>query len=156
MIDLSSFVFDEQYKAEVQAAGDLLWLVKEFQRLRKIKDSLEEQLTEINKAYDFIRVDVIPTKLDDAGVSNATFPGIGRLQVTADAHVSIVAGRKEDAYGWLEDRGLGDLIQPYIQPSTLKASIIKIYREGEFDSDFETLFNVRPFRRASITKVASE
>lgn len=152
-VDLSQFVFDEQYKRLVESQSDLLWLSKEFLRLKAEKEGLEERLTEINKAFDFVRISVIPSKMDDAGVGNITFPGLGRLQTAGDAHVRILPGMKEQAYQWLSDVGLGDLIQPYVQPSTLKSAIIKIYTSGEIDEQFETMFEVAPFKRASVVKV---
>jgi len=65
-------------------------------------------------------------------------------------HVSIKEGSNELFYTWLRDNGRGDLIQPNINPSTLKATVKNMVREGEVVP--EELLNVSPFTRASITK----
>lgn len=152
-VDLSEFKFDERYMALVRAQTDLHWLATEFARLKREKDELDERLSEINKAFDFVRIQVIPEKMDDANVRNVVYADLGRVQLTADAHVRILPDQKQAAYQMLDDLGMGDLIQPYVQPSTLKSAVMKIYAAGEMPDGFDQIFDVQPFRRASITKI---
>jgi hypothetical protein len=72
------------------------------------------------------------------------------VSLTADMHVSIKADQKGPFYEWLRDNGRTDLIQENVNPSTLKATVKTMFKNGEEVP--EHLLNVSPFTRASITK----
>jgi hypothetical protein len=114
------------------------------------KDALEEQLKVVNKEFDFLRITKIPSKMEEEGVNLINVTGIGRVSLTADMHVSVKADRRPEFFVWLRDNGRGDLVQENINPSTLKAAVKKMFREGEEIPD--QLLNVSPFTRASITR----
>jgi hypothetical protein len=88
--------------------------------------------------------------MEEDGVDRINVTGIGRVSLTADMHVSVKADLKSEFFTWLRDTGRGDLLQENINPSTLKAAVKKMFREGEEVPD--TLLNVSPFTRASITR----
>jgi hypothetical protein len=58
--------------------------------------------------------------------------------------------KKAEFFDWLRDNGRGDLLQENINPSTLKATVKGLVKNGEEIP--EDLLNVSPFTRASITK----
>ncbi len=128
----------------------LVELVHEMSDIRKKKDSLEDALKEINEEFDFLRITKIPTVMRDDGVDRLSVSGVGRVSITADLHVSIKADQKEAFYEWLRDNGREDLISETVNPSTLKATVKKMFQSGEIVP--EELLNVSPFERASITK----
>lgn len=129
---------------------DLLELANAMNTLAERKAELEERLKRVNAHYDFVRLNKMPSKMEEEGVETTTLTGIGRLQLASDVHVSIAAGKKEEAYQWLSDTGRESLIQPSINPSTLKAAIKDAFKRGEQIP--EDLFRVSPFTRASIVK----
>lgn len=129
---------------------DLVDLVMEMNDVRKQKESLEETLKEINETFDFLRITKIPTVMNDENIDRISVKGVGRVSITADMHVSIKADKKEDFYQWLRDNGRTDLISETVNASTLKASVKKMFKEGEIPP--EDLLNISPFERASITK----
>jgi hypothetical protein len=88
--------------------------------------------------------------MEEDGVDRINVTGIGRVSLTADMHVSVKADQKSEFFTWLRDNGRGDLLQENINPSTLKAAVKKMFREGEEVPD--QLLNVSPFTRASITR----
>lgn len=119
--------------------------------LQKFKEALKEQLSVINVLFDDIRINIIPAVMEADGIKTATFVDVGRVSITADIYASIVADKKEDAYAWLEEEGLGDLIQETINASSLKATLKDRLKTG---GDIpQELFKVTPYSRASITKV---
>jgi hypothetical protein len=118
--------------------------------LQNRKEALEDQLKIVNKEFDFLRITKIPTKMEEDGVDRINVTGIGRVSLTADMHVSVKADQKSEFFTWLRDNGRGDLLQENINPSTLKAAVKKMFREGEEVPD--ALLNVSPFTRASITR----
>lgn len=123
-------------------------LAKEMRRLQGEKEVLEERLKYINLALDEVRLRRIPDAMQEAEIRTLTVEGLGRIQLASDLYASIVD--KETGYQWLAEHGFDGLIQPYIQPSTFKATIKEALKAGqEFP---EELFKITPFMRASIVK----
>ena len=131
-------------------AVSLVDLVHAMSTVQSRKDALEDQLKTVNKEFDFLRITKIPTKMEEDGVDRINVTGIGRVSLTADMHVSVKADQRSEFFTWLRDNGRGDLLQENINPSTLKAAVKKMFREGEEVPD--QLLNVSPFTRASITR----
>lgn len=129
---------------------NLVQLIEAMSTLQNRKEAVEEQLKLINKEFDFLRITKIPAKMEEEGVDRITATGIGRVSLTADMHVSIKADQKERFFEWLGDNGRGDLITANVNPSTLKAAVKKMFRDGEQVP--EDMLNVSPFTRASITR----
>lgn len=118
--------------------------------LQAQKDTLEEQLSSINKALDVIRTKDIPELMESLGLKNATFDGIGRVQLAADLYASTREGKREAAMQWLRDCGYDDMIIETYNASSLKALFRRQIAAGaEIPDD---IFNVHPFIRASVVK----
>jgi len=128
----------------------LVELVHAMSTTQNRKEALEDQLKIINREFDFLRITKVPSKMEEDGVDRINVTGIGRVSLTADMHVSVKAEQKSEFFVWLKDNGRGDLLQENINPSTLKAAVKKMFREGEEVPD--QLLNVSPFTRASITR----
>ena len=128
----------------------LVELIEAMSTLQNRKEAAEAQLKLINKEYDFLRIIKIPAKMEDDGVDRIAVSGIGRVSLTADMHVSIKADQKERFFEWLGDNGRGDLLTTNVNPSTLKAAVKSMYKNGEEIPD--DMLNVSPFTRASITR----
>ncbi len=128
----------------------LVDLVHAMSTLQNRKEAIEDQLKLINKEYDFLRITKIPTVMEDDGVDRINVTGVGRVSLTADMHVSVKADQKSAFFDWLRDNGRGDLLQENINPSTLKATVKGMVRNGEDVP--EGMLNVSPFTRASITR----
>lgn len=129
----------------------LIDAVREMHAVGAALEELKAKISALNVMYDALRLNVVPKKLEDAGVRSLTVEGVGRVTVTGDIYVSIPAEYKMLAYQHLRDTGHGGLIQDNINPSTLKAFCKTMIKTGEeIPGD---LFKVTPFSRASITKV---
>lgn len=113
------------------------------------KAIIEEELSRINGELDDLRLKQIPEMMAEIEVKNATFPGIGRVQLAADLYCSTRAGRKEEAMQWLRDMELNNMISETYNASSMKALIRKQIEQGMEIPDF---MNVTPFIRASIVK----
>lgn len=123
-------------------------LVACMQIVRAEKDRLEEMLKIENARYDLLRIELIPASMEDEGVERVTYEGIGRVNLTGDLYVQVQ--NKSGLMDWLSDEGMGDLIQPTANSSTLKAFIKRRIAAGqEIPEEF---VKVSPFTRASITK----
>lgn len=128
----------------------LVDLVTAMAGLQRHKEALEDSLKLVNKELDFLRITKIPGQMEDEGIDKITVSGVGRVSLTADMHVSVKADKKPEFFEWLRDNGRGDLLQENINPSTLKATIKGLVKNGEEIP--EDLLNVSPFTRAAITK----
>lgn len=130
--------------------NDLRMACLEMQNLQKSKDLLEEQLSDINKKLDYMRTRTIPDLMTELDLRNATFEGLGRVQLASDVYASTREGRKMDAMVWLRDAGYADMITETYNASSLKALFRRMIADGvEIPDD---IFSVTPFVRASIVK----
>jgi hypothetical protein len=142
----------EQHKAEARAHyegwTDPTKLALEMQKWQLQKEAAETVLKRVNAWLDVVRLELIPIAMEDAGITSVNIAGVGRLGLTGDLYLSVKD--KAGLYNWLNDNGLGDLIQPTVNSSTLKAFIKGRIKGG---ADYpEDLVSVTPFTRASITR----
>lgn len=114
------------------------------------KGCIEEQLKGINAEYDYLRLNFIPSRFEEEGIENITIEGIGRVSLTGDMYVSVLAENREKMYEWLDNIGKDSLITKTVNASTLKAAVKAMIRDGEEIP--EDLIKVTPFTRASITR----
>jgi hypothetical protein len=146
-----SSAFDQAKAAAREEYKDLSLraLAEMMKVMREEKDELEAQLKLVNAKYDVLRYEAIPNKMDEEGMEKGpTYDGIGRISLTADLFVS--TKDKNGLFSWLRDFGMGDIIQPSVNASTLKAFIKGRMKDGkDVPSEF---VNITPVTRASITK----
>lgn len=125
-------------------------LAEAFNELKIKQAEIKNQLKGVTAEFDVLRLDIIPDKMDEEEMSSINLPGVGRLGVTLDLHVTVLAENRGQFYDWLEEQGHGDLIKPYAQPGTVKSFLKERVTEGEEIP--EELAKVTPFFRASVTK----
>lgn len=149
--DLNGFEKAKAEAREKHKGKDLRALVETQALFRDKKAALESDLAKCNAEYDVLRFELVPGKMDEMGIENIKYDDIGRVSLTADLLVSTKPAEKAGLFGWLKKHKLGDLIQPSINSSTLKAFVKGRMKEGKpYPSDF---LNITPVTRASITKV---
>lgn len=129
---------------------DTLELINVMNIIRVGLETATEIKTNLQKKYDALRLNLVPSAMDDDGVSNITVEGIGRVGLTGDIYASIPADKKPEAWKWLRDNN-HDIIKETINAGTLKATLKAIIKAGEEEIP-EGLFKITPFTRASITK----
>lgn len=141
----------ETWKAEARQSYQglaLEELAKRFQTGYKEKEKLERQLAKCNAYFDVMRFEAIPMEMDRLNVDKITYADIGRISLTPDLQVSMKD--KPGFFGWLKKNRLGDIIQPTVNSSTLKAWIKGRIKDGKkYPAE---MLNVTPVTRASITK----
>lgn len=118
--------------------------------LAELKSQHEDSLKAVNIEYDYLRLNFIPNRFDEEGIQNITIEGIGRVSLTGDLFVSVLAENREKMHEWLSDIGKGSLITNTVNASTLKATIKAMMRAGEEIP--EDIIKVTPVSRASITR----
>ena len=129
---------------------ELRTLCAKMKELQERKDTLETEVSSINKELDEYRLRKIPEMMETLELKNATFDGLGRVQLASDLYASTREGKKEAAIQWLRDCGYENMVTETYNASSLKALFRRQIAEGvEIPDD---LFNVSPFTRASIVK----
>lgn len=131
---------------------ELRGLCVHMRELEASKDELEEQLKSVNRSLDELRLKKIPELMETLELRNATFAGVGRVQLASDLYASTREGRKADAMQWLRDCGYEGMITETYNASSLKALFRRQMAEGVMPPD--KIFSVTPFIRASIVKAA--
>jgi len=121
-----------------------------MKQLQDRKAALEDELAVVNKDLDFVRTIKIPQKMEELQLKNATFEGLGRIQLASDLFASTKEGQKDNAIQWLRDCGYDGMISETYNASSLKALLRRMIAEGTEIPD--NLFNISPFTRASIVK----
>lgn len=125
--------------------------VRRMSELEQEKERYAAIVADLNREYDEIRRKTIPDLMNERGIRNMTFEGLGRVQLAADCFASIVAENKERAWQFLRDCGDDGMITQTVNGSTFKAWARRKLEAGvELPPD---LFKVEPFLRASIVKV---
>jgi hypothetical protein len=138
-------IYDEKYAG--QKAIDT---IRAMDNMREVIDDLDKRLTELNKEYDFLRHNLVPKLMEQEGIDSIRVEGVGRVSLTGDMYVRVLAEHRELVNRYFRDLGKASLITESINPSTLKATVKAMIRSGEtFPED---LIKVTPFTRASITK----
>lgn len=124
-------------------------LARRMKELGHQKDALEEQLKVVYKEWDHLRRNTILDAMAaiDPDLSKLSIAGVGTVYVRADLYTGM--RDKEVALQWLEDNGYHDLIQPQVNPSTLKAWMKEQIREGVKLPD---CFKCDPYSYAVIIK----
>lgn len=132
--------------------------IKEMHEVRQKLDQADEITKGYQKMYDFLSIRVVPAKMDADGVNQIKVNGIGRVNLRGDLWTQTLSpfGLQE----WLVQHKLGDLIQPGVNGSTLKAMLKERMRrnpkdfpsEDDRDLPGDEIVKVTPYTRAVITK----
>ena len=125
-------------------------LILKMRDLREQKDDMDKELSGVTAEYEYLTKIAIPEKFSEEGIKNMNLEGVGRISLRTDIYASVKADAKARALEWLGDIGSGDLIQPTVNSSTLKAFLKNRIKAGEDIP--EDLFNVTPYQQATITK----
>ena len=141
----------DQPEAHPHLWQDLHLMCDNLLRLQTIKKTLKEYDTILTKLVDHYRINKIPSHMAESNVERVSYAGIGNVRITNDMRVSIKPSKQEDAFLWLSDNGLQDIIKETVNSNTLRA-VAKDLIKNNNESLPEDLFNTYCFQRASITQ----
>lgn len=125
--------------------SELTDLIDQMKDLGEQLDALEEQRKPLQKEYDRLRLEAIPSAMAEEDITSLT-GGFGRCTLTSDLYVS--SPNKQGLHEWLEQTGNEALIQPTVNAQSLKAFCKEQMRKGEELPD--GILKVTPFSRAVI------
>ena len=111
----------EQDKEEIinktRNVGKLADKIQEMQAVQKALEADEEQIKQKKKHLDYLSGEVIPTMLSEMGLSFLKLADGSSIEVKTNYSATITQAKKEEAFNWLRENGLGDIIKNEISVS---------------------------------------
>ena len=89
-------------------------MAEQVVKLQKLEEELlakEVEAKELKRKVDLVSSEVIPTMMQEMNISTLKLADGTSVEVKPVYGASIPADKKEDAYTWLRENGLGDLIK---------------------------------------------
>lgn len=141
----------ESVLPEIIAGNPLGQSIDLFVSLEEAVLEADDQLKALKKSIDRARSEWFPARLDAEDCKTTTSKDTGnRITRTARVFASIVSAKTEIAHQWLRDHGLGSLIKPTVNASSLSAAVKEALENGtEFPED---VFSIHVRDSVSITR----
>lgn len=147
---LKQYVDERSLVCEKEKLGDLNTSVHLMSTLHRFKEELQSMLkSPAEKAYDRLRFTIVPSFMEDDGITSLTVEGVGRVNVMDDIQCQVAD--KDGLYDWLREEDMADLIQNTVNAQTLAAALRKRLKEGK-PMPPEKAVKVTPITRAQITR----
>ncbi len=115
-----SINFEEDQREDLNSVNDAKSLSDQVVKLKELEDDLEtkeKELKELKRHIELVSGEVIPTMMQEMNISTLKLADGSSVEVKPVYGASISAAKKEEAYTWLRENGLGDLIKNEITVS---------------------------------------
>ena len=109
-----SINFEDDRKESLGEVDNAKALSDQVTKLQSLEDEIEEQekkLKELKRNQELLSGEVIPTMMTEMNISTLKLADGSAVEVKPVYGASIPAAKKEDAFNWLRENGLGDLIK---------------------------------------------
>ena len=111
---MNNINFEQDQRADLDGANDANKLSDQVVKLQQLEDQLvakEEELKELKRKVELVSGEVIPTMIQEMNISTLKLADGTSVEVKPVYGASIPIAKKEEAFTWLRDNGLGDLIK---------------------------------------------
>ena len=130
-------------------------IIRLFKEKREELDRITDEKSYCQKQYDFLRMNLIPDKMDDEGKSTITaeYEDGERIRVTltSDIFVYITVKNQRKVINWLLNIVEGNLVEDVINETKLKTLIKERMKEGKRIP--EDIIKVTPITKTSLTNL---
>ena len=106
--------FEADSTESIYQANDAKALSDQVIKLRNLEDDIkiaEENLKRLKQQADTLSGEIIPTMMTEMNISTMKLADGSAVEVKPVYGASISADKKEEAFNWLRENGLGDLIK---------------------------------------------
>ena len=106
--------FEADQRADLDGANDANKLSDQVVKLQELEAELlvkEQEYKEMKRKVELVSSEVIPTMMQEMNISTLKLADGTSVEVKPVYGASIPADKKEEAYKWLRENGLGDLIK---------------------------------------------
>ena len=111
---MNNINFEEDQTSSLSKIDDAGDLSSQVVKLKKLEDELAEveaHVKELKKQIDMVGGEVIPTMMQEMNISTMKLADGSAVEVNPVYGASIPIAKKEEAFKWLRDNDLGDLIK---------------------------------------------
>ena len=111
---MSNINFEADQTESITQTNDAKALSDQVIKLRNLEDEIkiaEESLKQLKQQAETLSGEVIPTMMTEMNISTMKLADGSAIEVKPVYGASIPIEKKEEAFKWLRDNGLGDLIK---------------------------------------------
>jgi len=111
---MNNIDFEKDQTHSISKNEDLSKLSEQVLKLKDLEDEVktkEKNLKDLKKDLEKISGDVIPTMMTEMNISTLKLADGSAVEVKPVYSASIPIAKKEEAFNWLRDNDLGDLIK---------------------------------------------
>ena len=111
---MSNINFEADQREDLDGANDANKLSEQVVKLQELEAELlvkEQEYKEMKRKVELVSSEVIPTMMQEMNISTLKLADGTSVEVNHVYGASIPADKKEEAYKWLRENGLGDLIK---------------------------------------------
>ena len=111
---MNSIDFEKDQAEAITQTNEVKALSDQVLNLRNLEDKIkqkESELKKLKKDSEIISGEVIPTMMTEMNISTLKLADGSAVEVKPIYGASITSEKKEEAFNWLRNNGLGDLIK---------------------------------------------
>ena len=111
---MSNINFEADQAESITQTNDASSLAEQVVKLKNVEDQIkiaEENLKQLKKQEEALSGEVIPTMMTEMNISTMKLADGSAIEIKPVYGASIPVAKKEEAFKWLRDNGLGDLIK---------------------------------------------
>ena len=111
---MNSIDFEKDQAEAITQTNEVKALSDQVLNLRNLEDQIkqkENELKKLKKDSEIISGEVIPTMMTEMNISTLKLADGSAVEVKPIYGASITSEKKEEAFNWLRENGLGDLIK---------------------------------------------
>ena len=109
-----SIDFEQEKREELDGANDAKKLSDQVVKLQELEAELlvkEQEYKEMKRKVELVSAEVIPTMMQEMNISTLKLSDGTSVEVKPVYGASIPVEKREEAYTWLRENGLGDIIK---------------------------------------------
>ena len=114
---MNNIDYEKDQRENLDSIDEAKSLSDQVVKLRNLEDDLvlkEKEFKELKRKVEVMSGDVIPTMMQEMNISTLKLADGSSVEVKPIYGASISPAKKEEAFKWLRDNGLGDLIKNQI------------------------------------------
>ena len=111
---MNNIDFEQDQREDLDSVDEAKSLSDQVVKLRNLEDDLvlkEKEFKELKRKVELVSGEVIPTMMQEMNISTLKLADGSSVEVKPIYGASISPAKKEEAFKWLRDNGLGDLIK---------------------------------------------
>ena len=111
---MSSIDFEKDQREDLNSVNEAKNLSDQVVKLKQLEDEYsakEKELKELKRKVELVSGEVIPTMMQEMNISTLKLADGASVEVKPVYGASIPIAKREEAFKWLRDNDLGDLIK---------------------------------------------